>query len=60
MPDNSERSLTDADIEALSDALLARAKREFYTDLGRGFWALAWRGAVVGLLAVAAYGAVHR
>lgn len=55
-----ERKLTDADIEALSDALLERAKREFYTDLGRGFWSLVWRGAVVALLAIAAYGAVHR
>lgn len=60
MEEQQNRSLTDADIQALTDALLERAKGEFYKDLGRGFWGLAWRGAVVALLAVAAYGAVHK
>ncbi len=58
--ENKDRSLTDADIEALTEALLERAKGEFYKDLGRGFWGLAWRGMVIALLAIAAYGAVHK
>jgi hypothetical protein len=46
------RSLTDADIEALAKAL----KDEFYTNLGRGVWALVWKVLVTAAVGVAAYG----
>lgn len=50
------RNLTDADI----DRLIARLRSDFFMDLGRGFWGLAWRGVILILIAVAAYGAIHK
>jgi len=56
MPDT--RTLTDADVAAIADALERKIITNFYSDLGKGVWAIAWK-AVVGLvLAIAAYGAV--
>lgn len=57
-------NLTDADVEALADALkepLAdalkdRIKAEFYTDIGRGVWGMAWKGIVIIIVAIAYYG----
>lgn len=51
---NDERKLTDADIQALAKAL----KNEFYTNLGRGVWALAWKAIVVAVIALSAYGSL--
>ena len=56
MTEEPQRNLTDADI----DALLAKIRSEFYTDLGRGFWGMAWRGLIIVLLVIAAYGVAHR
>jgi hypothetical protein len=61
-----QRTLTDADIAALTKALtdpLSEALRKkwittFYQDLGKGIWALAWRAILLGILAIAAYGAI--
>lgn len=55
----NERKITDADAEAIAEALKERIKREFYTDLGRGVFGIAWRGLIVALVAVAAWGAVQ-
>lgn len=55
MANDPKRNLTDADI----DALLSKIRSEFYTDLGRGFWAMAWRGIIIVLIAIAAYGALR-
>lgn len=52
MPDQHERTLTDADIDALEERFVQR----FYSNLGKGMWSLAWKGAVLILLALAAYG----
>ena len=52
MPQREDRSLTDADIEALAKAL----KNEFYTNLGKGVWALVWKAIMVAVVGVAAYG----
>lgn len=53
-----DRNLTDGDVAAIVEALTIKVKAEFYADLGRGVWAVAWK-AVVGLLVgLAAYGSL--
>lgn len=52
------RTLTDADVEALTEALRKKWIAAFYQDLGKGVWALVWRAIVVAAVAIAAYGAV--
>ena len=68
MPDQSypdpdherrNRALTDQDIEALADKLEKTLTSRFYTNLGRGLWGFAWRGIILGALAIAAYGAMQ-
>jgi hypothetical protein len=56
MTDEPKRNLTDADI----DAVIAKLRSEFFMDLGRGFWGIVWRGIIILLIAIAAYGALHR
>ena len=56
MTDEPKRNLTDADI----DTLIAKLRSEFFLDLGRGFWGLAWKGVILVLIAIAAYGVAHR
>lgn len=51
----AERTLTDADAEAIAAALERRVTKRFYEDLGRGLWAWVWRGVVAGLIGFAAY-----
>lgn len=53
------RNLTDADVEALVGALQARITKQFYADLGKGLWGMVWRGVIMGLVAIAAWGAWH-
>jgi hypothetical protein len=48
------RTLTEGDIRALADALDERFAARFYLNLGKGVWALAWKGIVVLMLALAA------
>lgn len=55
--DEKNRSITDADAEAIAYAFRKQLKQEFYNDLGQGVWALVWRGVVFALLFIAAYGA---
>jgi hypothetical protein len=59
MSDN--RTLTDADIEAISEATVTRLRaemsRQFYDDLGRGFWKAVKAAAFALLLGLAAWGA---
>lgn len=54
----SERHLTDDDVDAIVNALTARVKQEFYADLGRGVWSLAWKAIVAVLVGLAAYGSL--
>lgn len=51
------RTLTDEDVEAIAEALKAKVVEEFYRDLGKGFWAIAWRAIVSFLVILAGYGA---
>lgn len=53
-----ERNLTDADVDAIVGALTSKVKQEFYEDLGRGVWGIAWKAAVGLLIGLAAYGSL--
>jgi len=53
-----ERALTEEDIRALADEIEIRIVTRFYGHLGRGFWGLAWKGILVAMLTLAAYGAI--
>lgn len=55
---SEDRKLTDADVAAIVEALTGRVKQEFYADLGRGVWALAWKAIVAALVGLAAYGSL--
>jgi len=50
-------NLSDEDGRKMAEELEGRLVNRFFINLGQGFWALAWRGIVLILLAVAAYGA---
>lgn len=52
--DPRPRSLTEADVDAIADALQERLKAEFYKDLGKGVWGWVKKG-VIGLMIAAAY-----
>ena len=53
---HEDRNLTDADIEALADAIETRMLGRFYGNIGRGFMSIVWKGAIIILLFLAAYG----
>jgi len=50
------RNLTDADVEKVAEVLEARLTRQFVHNVGKGVLALAWRGVVVGVIALSVYG----
>jgi hypothetical protein len=50
------RNLTDADVDALVSKFQDRFTRQFYLDLGKGVWKVAWQALVVIVILVAAYG----
>lgn len=51
------RTLTDADVEAIAEALKGSFKEDFYSDLGKGVFALFKKVFYILIVAVAAYGA---
>jgi hypothetical protein len=51
------RALTDEDVVAVVNEIETRFKRWLYMGLGRGVFALAWKGTVLVILLIAAYGA---
>lgn len=53
----SERTLTDADVQAIISAFEAQITEKFYRDLGKGLLGLVWKGLLGALLFIAAYGA---
>lgn len=56
-PDKTERRLlSDADVAAIVHQLRKEVLQQFYTDIGRGVWAMAQRVFIMGLVALAAYG----
>jgi hypothetical protein len=52
-----KRLLTDADIEALAEALEDRMLQRFHLNLGKGVLGMIWKGVIIVLLVLAAYGA---
>jgi hypothetical protein len=56
--ENSSRTISDADVDAITEALREKVIEGLYRDLGKGIWGLVWRGVVVALIAIAAFGAV--
>jgi len=54
----SERTLTDADVEAVAEKLYERIVADFYRDLGKGVFGWAKKVFTVVLLGLAAYGSV--
>lgn len=55
---DEERKITDADANAIAEAVRTQMLKQFYQDLGKGIWGLLWRAAVTIALAVAAYGSM--
>jgi len=53
----SDRTLTDADVQAIVSAFERRMTEKFYRDLGKGLLGLVWKGLLGALLFIAAYGA---
>lgn len=51
-----ERTLSDADIEAITKALEKRLTDKFYKDLGQGLWGLVWKVVLGFIIFVAAQG----
>ena len=49
-------TLTEADLDRIVDKLEKRLLGRFYINLGKGVWAIAWKGLVVLLLGIAAFG----
>ncbi len=52
MEENQDRTLTDADV----DAVLDRAFERLRSNVGSGVLSLAWKGVVIGLIALAYWG----
>jgi hypothetical protein len=55
----TDRKLSDEDVVAIVDALEVRLTDKFYRDIGKGFWGMAFKAIMGGLLFVAAYGALQ-
>jgi hypothetical protein len=51
------RNLTDDDVKAIAAEVEERLTQRFFLNVGKGFWALTWKGLIALALAVAAYGA---
>ena len=52
----AERSLTDADIEAIVASLEERLTTALYKNVGKGVWALFQKAVIGVIITVAAYG----
>lgn len=50
--DRPPRTLTDADIDAIVDAM----RNKFYRELGKGVWSHLWKLIVTGLIGLLIYG----
>lgn len=58
--EDQDRTLTQADVDAIVGGLKDKLVKDFYNDLGRGTWAVLWRGLVVILGLLAAYGQLQK
>lgn len=48
--------LSDDDVNRIALALESQITKRFYMNLGKGLWAMVWKGIILFLLAMAAYG----
>lgn len=48
--------LSEEEIKMIAAELETRLVSRFYLNVGKGFWALAWKGVILAMLALAAYG----
>lgn len=53
--DDEERNFTDADIQAL----VLELKAEFFSNIGKGVWGLAWKGMLLIIIGFMIYGYKH-
>jgi hypothetical protein len=51
------RNLTDEDADIIANRIWEKAKEEFFLNAGKGFLGLVWKGVLLGMLILAAYGA---
>jgi hypothetical protein len=51
-----QRTLTDADIDAIVNKAEEVILSRFYRNLGMGLWSMAWRAIVIAVIGIAAYG----
>lgn len=54
-----DRTLTDADVEAIAARLEKRLSEQLVRKAGMGVLQLAWRGLFLAIIALAAYGYMH-
>lgn len=51
------RQLSEEDIDAITNSLRDKIIKDFYQNLGRGVWALAWKAILIVIVGIAIYGA---
>lgn len=56
---HDERTLSDADVEAIASALEKSIADRLVRKAGSGLIALAWRGVLLAIILLAAYGVTH-
>lgn len=59
--DRRIRNMTDEDLDKLAELVVSKGEKalwnRFMENLGRGLWGFIWKGLIMGLLVLAAYGA---
>ncbi len=49
--------LSEEDRDAIARKVFSRFQDQFYMNVGKGLWRLVWKVVILGLIAIAAYGA---
>ena len=57
---DENRTLTEDDVEAVVVRLEARLEERFFSNLGKGVWAILWRACIVIILGITVLGAIKR
>lgn len=55
-PESRQRNLTDADVEAIVIRFQERVTKQFYLDVGKGVWKMAWVAMIGLIITLAALG----
>lgn len=59
MEEQGKRTLTDADVKAITDRLQEQISDRFVRGAGWGILRMAWRGLILAIIALAVYGWSH-